>query len=302
MSLHSETAADAPARRSPPDRKRPTPAAAPVTHRGGPSTGRTRRLTATAAVRALAGWVFLGALLALWEVAGRRDATGLLPPFSEVATEVGAIVTDDRLTGDVLPSVARALVGFAVGSAAGIVLGVAVGWWRALDPWLRPSLEFLRAVPPPALVPIAVIAFGAGDTLRVAVIAAGACWPVLLNTTDGLRRVEPGYIDSARVYTSGRALPVLRRVAIPAALPQITSGLRIGLAISLIMMVVSEMIASTSGLGYLILQSQRLYALTPMYAGVLLLALTGWLLTLLFSAAERRALRWFEGMKGRDHA
>ncbi|MFE7445203.1 ABC transporter permease [Streptomyces chartreusis] len=241
-------------------------------------------------------------LLLSWEFAGRSDTTGLLPPFSDVAAEMAAILTDERLTSDVLPSVLRALLGFALGSAIGITAGVALGWWRHLDPWLRPPLEFLRAVPPPALVPIAVVAFGASNTLRVGIIVLGACWPVLLNTMDGLRRVEPGYIDSARVYAPGGTLAVLRRAALPAALPQITSGLRIGLALSLILMVVSEMIASSSGLGYLILQSQRLYALTPMYAGVLILACAGWLLTLLFSAAERRALVWFEGMKGRNHA
>lgn len=275
----------------------------PVPSRPRKRASRTVRLPAPRRVlRILGGWGFLAVLLAGWQVAGSRDTTGLLPPFSAVATEMASIVTGPQLNADLLPSVTRALLGFVLGAVVGIGLGVAIGWWRGLDPWLRPSLEFLRAVPPPALVPIAVVTFGAGDLLRVVVIAVGTCWPVLLSSVDGLLRVDPGYIDSARVYTSGRSLPILRRVALPAALPQIVTGMRIGLAVSLIMMVVSEMIASSSGLGFLILQSQRLYAMTPMYAGTLLLALTGWLLTLLFSAAERRALVWFEGMKGRDHA
>ncbi|MFD4688377.1 ABC transporter permease [Streptomyces sp. NPDC058204] len=251
--------------------------------------------------RRLRGWGFLALLLVLWEIAGRQDTTGLLPPVGDVLKEVGTIVTGDGLTHDVLPSIARALAGFAAGSVVGILLGVALGWWRWLDPWLRPSLEFLRAVPPPALVPLAVVAFGASTPLRIAVIAAGTCWPVLLSTTDGVRRVEPGFVETARVYTPGGSLTVLRRVVVPAALPQIMNGLRIGLAVSLIVMVISEMVASSSGLGFLILQSQRMYAMTPMYAGVLLLALAGWLLTLTFSAVERRALSWFDGMKGRDH-
>jgi len=90
-------------------------------------------------------------------------------------------------------------------------------------------------------------------------------------------------------------------VGLPAATPQIMTGLRIGLALSLIMMVISEMFGAASGLGYVILQSQRLYAMTTMYAGVLLLGLIGLLLTLLFTRLESRALAWFDGMKGRSH-
>lgn len=249
-------------------------------------------------VALLVGWLFVAALLAAWEYAGQRDVTGLITPVTVVAVELWEIVSGERLLEDVLPSLARALGGFALGSVAAIALGVALGWWRWLEPWTRPSLEFLRAVPPPALLPLALLAFGATDATRIAVIALGAFWPVLLNTTDGIRRVESGFVDSGRVYTSGGSLAILRRVALPAATPQIMAGLRVGLAISLIMMVISEMVASSSGLGYLILQSQRLYALPQMYAGVLLLGILGWLLTLLFTLLERRALAWFDGMKG----
>ncbi len=249
--------------------------------------------------RAMIGWVFVLVLMGLWEVLGRRDTTGLFPPFSEVLAQTWDLLRSDALTTDILPSVIRALAGFIVGSALGIVVGVALGWWRALAPWTTAALEFLRAVPVPALVPLAVALYGSTAAMKVAIIAIGAFWPVLLNTADGIRRVEPGYIESARVYTSGSHLSVLRRVVLPAATPQIMTGLRIGLAISLILMVVSEMFGASSGLGYLILQSQRLFALTSMYAGVVILALIGLLFTALFSAFEKRAMFWFDGMKGR---
>lgn len=245
------------------------------------------------------GWLFVLVLMGLWEIAGRRDTSGLFPPLSEVLAETLEVLRSDALTQDILPSVARALVGFVLGSAAGIALGVVLGWWRALEPWTTAPLEFLRAVPVPALVPLAVALYGSTDPMKVGIIALGAFWPVLLNTVDGIRRVDPGYIESARVYTSGSSFAILRRVVLPAATPQITTGLRIGLAISLILMVVSEMFGASSGLGYLILQSQRLYALTSMYAGVVILALVGLLLTALFSAIEKRAMSWFDGMKGR---
>lgn len=251
--------------------------------------------------RRAAGWLFVVGLLTLWQVAGMRDTSGLLPPVTEIAEETWMLLTSEALTQDVLPSVLRALLGFVAGSLLGVAGGIVLGWWRFLQPWTGPALEFLRAVPPPVLVPIAVAAFGSTGPMKVAVIALGTLWPVLLNTTDGIRRVDSGYVESARVYTSGSSLAILRRVALPAATPQIMTGLRIGLAISLIMMVISEMFGASSGLGHLILQAQRLYAMTTMYAGVLLLGLIGLLLTMLFSLAEKRALAWFDGMKGRTY-
>lgn len=245
-----------------------------------------------------AGWGFAAVLLLVWEVVGRADATMLLPPVSAVAAELIDLLGGRPLTHDILPSLVRVVAGFVLGSVAGVVFGVVLGWWRWLAPWCQAALEFLRAVPPPALLPLAIVAFGTTDATRVGVIAVGAFWPVLLNTTDGVRRVDVGYIDTARVFGGGGHIGVLRRVVLPAAAPQIMAGLRTGLAFSLILMVISEMIGSSSGLGHLILQAQRLYALDRMYAGVLLLGALGWLLTLLFSAVERRALAWFYGMRG----
>ena len=261
---------------------------------------RRRRTGHGRALRLGLGWAVVVVLLGVWELVGRADTTGLLPPFSTVAAEAFAILTDERLVDDVVPSLLRALAGFLVGSALAIAVGVALGWFRALAPWTNPALELLRAVPVPALVPIAVAAFGSTTSMKVGVIALGAFWPVLLNTVDGVRRVEPGYVEAARVYSGGTTRALLWRTALPAALPQIMTGLRIGLAISLVVMVISEMFGSSDGLGYLILQSQRLYALVPMYAGVLLLGLLGVLLTAAFSRVERRSIRWFEGQKGRS--
>ncbi len=269
-----------------------------------PPSGRPPRATRAGRgarlVRSLAGWLFVVALACGWELYGRADTTGLVPPLTEVLSEAWAIVTSSALAEDIAPSVARALTGFALGSLGGIGIGIILGWWRALAPWTTPALEFCRALPVPALIPILVAIHGSTNPLKVGIIAFGTFWPVLLNTADGVRRVEPGYIESARVYTPGSASQILRRVVVPAASPQIMTGLRIGLAVALILMVVSEMFGASSGLGYLILQSQRLYAVIPMYAGVLILGVIGLLLTATFSFIERRALVWYDGMKGRE--
>lgn len=248
--------------------------------------------------RLVIGYSAVAAVLVAWEVVGRTSGTGLIPPVSDALAEVWALVSGPRLVGDVLPSVLRIIAGFVAGSVVGIVLGILIGYFRGLEPWARPLLEFLRAIPPPALLPIAVLVLGATDAMRVTVIAVGAFWPVLLSATDGTRRVEPGYLDVARVSGLG-SVQTLRRVVLPAALPMIASGLRTALGIALVMMVISEMVAASAGLGYFVLQSQRTYALASMYAGIIVLGLLGWMMTVGFLAVERRLLGWYEGQKGR---
>lgn len=249
---------------------------------------------------AVSGWLFFAALLMLWELAGRLDTTGLVTPFSIVVVRVAQILTGPQLVDDILPSLARTIIGFAVAGIVGIIAGLVLGWFRAIEPWFRGILEFMRAVPPPAYVPILILVLGADSSTRVLVIAIGSIWPVLLSTTDATRRTESGFIDSGRVY-AGSTSAVLWRIVLPSALPAILAGLRISLAISLILMVVSEMISSTSGLGYLLLQSQRLYDLPTMYASVVILGILGFVLVFGFTRIERRVTVWYEGTKGRTN-
>jgi ABC-type nitrate/sulfonate/bicarbonate transport system permease component len=138
---------------------------------------------------------------------------------------------------------------------------------------------------------------GASSGTRIAVIAFGSCWAVLLNAIDGARGVDPLLIDTGRVNRLG-TLELLRRIVLPAALPQIFAGLRIALGIALIVMVFSEMIASTSGLGYYILTSQRRFLVPETYGGVLLIGLIGWAFSVLFLYVERRVLSWHVGRLG----
>jgi ABC-type nitrate/sulfonate/bicarbonate transport system permease component len=160
----------------------------------------------------------------------------------------------------------------------------------------EPVLEFLRAVPPPVLVPVIMLFAGIGDTMKIVVITSGCVWPVLLNTVEGVRAVDSVMVETARSYHIG-GVGRLRHLVLPAASPQIVAGLRQALSIGIILMVISEMFAASNGLGFAIVQFQRSFAIPEMWSGVLLLGLLGFALSLLFRLAESRFLAWYHGLR-----
>ena len=154
--------------------------------------------------------------------------------------------------------------------------------------------------PPPALLPITIILLHSiGDRQKIGFIGFFCLFPVLLNTIDGVRGIDPTLTDTARVYGI-RGLDRLRRIVLPAASPQIFAGMRTSLSLAVILMVISEMVASTNGIGFFVLQSQRSFAIPEMWSGILLLGILGYLLNLVFALVEGRALAWHRG--GRDGA
>ncbi|MFE9025370.1 ABC transporter permease [Streptomyces iakyrus] len=254
------------------------------------------RVTSRAWVRALLRLVFALALpavlVAVWWAASAGSTNVYWPPLRTVFGAFPDVWTGERLRGDVLPSVLRLAAGYIAGVAIGTVIG-SRRWVRAL---CEPVLEFLRAVPPPVLVPVIMLFAGIGDTMKIAVIASGCVWPVLLNTVEGVRAVDPVLADTARSYgITGVAR--LRDVVLRSASPQIFAGLRQALSIGIILMVISEMFAAGNGLGFTIVQFQRGFAIPDMWTGILLLGLLGFLLSVLFGLAERRVLGWYHGLR-----
>lgn len=235
-------------------------------------------------------------LVVVWWAASADSESIYFPPLREIVATFADVWLFDRVASDLIPSLIRFTAGFVVAVAGGVGLGLLIG----LSPLLRhatdPLVDFLRTLPKPAIIPPAILFLGAGASMKVFIIAFGAIWPVLLNTVDGVRGVDPGTLDMARVYGLRRGERI-RRVVLPAATPQIFAGGRLALAIALILMVVSEMVASTNGLGYFVLLSQQTFAIPEMWSGILLLGLIGYLFNGIFVLAERRALRWHRGWR-----
>lgn len=257
-----------------------------------------------AVARRVALWLLqtglvLVVLIAVWEVATVHSESIFFPPPSEIVARMQELwfsgspplFLTDAVSEDVLPSLGRMFAGLGIAACLGIALGAVVGRSQAASEGVLPSIHFMRSIPGPALLPVFLILFGTDDSMRVSLIAFGTIWPILLNTMDGVRTIDPVQLETARALGLG-PWARLRKVVLRAAMPKIFAGLRIAIALAIILMVVSELVAATDGIGHMMLDAQRRYLLTDMWAGILLLSILGLLLNLIFEAMERHFLRW----------
>ncbi|PRI11172.1 ABC transporter permease [Leucobacter massiliensis] len=240
-------------------------------------------------------------LVALWWLASEGTTSVFVPKPVPMVTQLFETWIGERLLPDVLPSLARFAIGTALAILLGIAVGIIVGLNRGLRAFTEPVFEFFRALPPPVLIPVFALVIGIGDDMRVAVIAVGAIWPVLLNTIEGVRAVDAVQTETSHSYGI-RGIRRVRYQILPAATPQIMAGVRQTLPIGIILMVISEMRFSSSGLGFSIVQFQRSFAVPQMWAGILVLGLIGFAVSMVFKAVERRILRWYSGQKELDNA
>jgi len=240
-------------------------------------------------------------LLTVWWFASADSRSFYQPPLRTIVAVFPHTWTWARIRGDVAPSVIRLLIGYGLALLVGIGLGVAIGANRWLRSLTEPILEFLRAIPPPVLVPVLILVFGLGDRTKVLVITAGGIWPILLNTVEGVRGVDEVLVDTCRSYRIRGPLR-LRAFILRAASPQIVVGARQALSIAIIMMVIGELLGTTNGLGYTVIQFQRGFQIPEMWSGVFVLGLLGVLLAALFGLAERRILRWYHAVRAAERS
>lgn len=235
-------------------------------------------------------------LVAGWWLASDGSTNVYWPPLRTILRTFPDVWTSERLRSDLVPSVLRLLAGYAAAAVVGVALGTVIGSYRRVRAVCEPVLEFLRALPPPVLVPVIMLFAGIGDTMKIAVIASGCVWPILLNTVEGVRAVDSVMAETARSYGI-TGLARLRGVVLRAASPQIFAGLRQALSIGIILMVISEMFAASNGLGFTIVQFQRSFAIPDMWTGILVLGLLGFLLSVVLHLVERRVLGWYHGLR-----
>jgi NitT/TauT family transport system permease protein len=236
------------------------------------------------------------AALGLWELAPRagwvREES--VPPFSDVAAEVVDVLGRPEFLENLGASAQRWAIGLGLAVLIGVPLGLAMGRSRALHALIDPLLVAGYPVPKAALILLFVLWWGAGDTSRIAVVVVGSLIPIVISAYHGAHAVAPALVWSARGLGTGRAR-LWHRVILPAALPQILSGLRIAIAIAIFTVLASELLIRGSGIGAFMFTALDNGQTLTVFAMSTIVATLGFAVDVLYAAAVRRALPWLEG-------
>ena len=236
--------------------------------------------------------------IATWEALARAEIINplILPAPSQVLAKWIEYARSGELHRDALSSIYRVVVGFVIGTVLAIPIGLAMGASRTAYAYLNPLLQVLRPIPPIAFVPLAILWFGLGNPPAFFLISLGAFFPVLMNTISGVRSVDALYIRAARNLGASRRALFLR-VMVPAAMPHIITGIRVGFGVAFIVVIVAEMIAVNDGLGYRILEAREYFWSDKILAGMLTIGLLGLAIDAILARISAYLLRWHRGLE-----
>lgn len=245
-------------------------------------------------VERFAGLIGVVLFLGLWEIAARFGwrNPAIMPAPSDAVWTALATIPLSTLVEHVAISLWRILAGFVLGASAGIALGIAAGWYRAVALVSRPFVEILRPIPPLAWIPIAIVWFGLGEPSKIFVIFLGTFFPVFTSAARGMASIHPSILRAARTMDVD-GLRLLSKVAIPAAMPDIATGLRIGFGLGFGVLVAAELIAAERGMGHLVMEARQLGQLGISVFGIFLIGLVNLVADHQLAAAIGRTIgRW----------
>lgn len=238
-------------------------------------------------------------ILLAWQVAVNREiySRGQLPAPLDVLAAGQELQNIGILVPNVLASMQRVGVGWGAGALVAIIIGLLVGFSRQIEGFVDPTLQAFRAVPSLAWVPLFVLWLGIGEAPKLTLIAIGAFFPVYTNLVSGVRQIDRKLVEVGRAYGLG-GWSLTREILLPAALPSLFTGLRLGLAQAWLFLVAAELIAASRGLGFLLIDAQNTGRADIILLSIVLLALIGKGTDFLLARAERRFLRWSDTYKG----
>ena len=235
-------------------------------------------------------------LLVLWELAPRLGwvPRTLIPPASQVAVALVDLFARHGLLGHIGSSLGRFALGLAIALATALPLGVLMGWNLFFRKHALPLFQLLAPVPPPAWVPITIVVLGVGLPMQTYLIFLGAFYPILFNTYQGVKDTDPRYLASARVFGASE-WTLVRHVYIPHALGSVVMGVKIGIALGLVMLIIAEMHGGRKGLGYLLLEAKEYFQIDRMIACMAVLGAIGWFLIEVTKYLEAKLALWRVG-------
>jgi sulfonate transport system permease protein len=243
-----------------------------------------------------AGWLGWSLILPvvlfwLWWITSANSTNYVFPPLERIVSSLRT----QWFSADGLAQAWPSLRNFVLGYLAACALGVAIGGWLGRHAWSRdallPVMDFLRSLPPPVLLPLGVLALGTGNEMKIVVICLGSIWPVIFGAMEGVRGLDPVRGSVTRVFRLS-LFDRWRYVILPNAAPHVVAGMQAALQIAFVLIVISEFIASSTGIGFTILQASRTFRQADMWAGVIFLGLLGLFINLVFEVVKRWVLRW----------
>jgi sulfonate transport system permease protein len=237
-------------------------------------------------------WVVPVALVLVWQIAADQGwiSRRTLPSPSSILTAGMTLARSGELQQHVLTSCRRAFLGFAIGGGIGLALGLLNGLSPA-EKLLDTTLQMLRNVPHLAIIPMVILWFGIEESAKIFLVATGVFFPIYLNTFHGVRLVEGGLIEMGRVYRLSR-MALFWRVVLPGAMPSILLGVRYGLGIMWLTLIVAETISASSGIGYMTMNAREFLQTDVVLLGVLIYALLGKAADIVARGLERLCLAW----------
>jgi ABC-type nitrate/sulfonate/bicarbonate transport system permease component len=239
------------------------------------------------------GIVFLVLLCIVWEVVSRNKLISPLyfPPMSKNLVVFYHLILDGTLLLELSRSFGRIFGGFFLAILVMVPLGVAMGLFKPVYNLFEPLTELIRPLPPPAIIPVAMLFLGIGEAMKIIVIFFACSFSILINTMDGVRSVDPTLVDTAKTFGRNR-YEIILQVILPASLHQIFTGWRVALPIALIVDIIAEMVGALNGIGRFILVMQRSFNVPEMYAGIFLVALVGFVLNALLKYLNTVFIGW----------
>jgi ABC-type nitrate/sulfonate/bicarbonate transport system permease component len=238
-------------------------------------------------------------IVAIWWVASDNSKNIYYPPLHDILIGFWSTWFFAHWMSDAMPTVYAVLLGYSITMVLGLTIGIVLGLMPGVNEFFRPMVDFFRTTPTSASVPLLIVIVGVNIYLKIAVVMMAAMWVVIMNTSEGFAGIDATVRDTCKSYRISR-VQRLFRVYLPAASPQILTGMRVALFQSIILTIVSEMLASSAGIGTFIRKAQWSFQIVDMWSGIFMVAFISFTLVRLFQLFEYKILAWHRGHHRRN--